>query len=207
MKRQIFVVLILLISVASYSQFNKNIAIEVRYPLPIGDNFINKGFDKGYLGIIDLGLDYNVIEKNGLGLGIVFNTSYLRFSETDVNLLILSPKIKLEYEIELNKLSIIPQIGVGFSSWQYRVYDIIYTDELGNYLYTSDFKQIENGLTLKGATKFVINTDKRVKWYFNIAYEFTRLEKSEYESANTKYNRNIQMIYPGVGMIWNFSKS
>jgi len=207
MKKITIICLILTITISSFSQINtENISFELRYPIPIGDNFINKGFDNGYLGLIDLGIDYNILKTNGLGVGIILNTSVLRLSETDLTLMILSPKLKVEYEIDLNKISIIPQVGVGYSNWRFRAPEMTYYDEFGNPVQGEKYKENENGLTIKGATKLVINGDKQIKWYFNLSYEFTKLEKPEQEGGDTKYNRNIHLIYPGIGMTWDFGK-
>lgn len=81
-----------------------------------------------------------------------------------------------------------------------------YTDEFGEITQGVTYKKNENGLTTKTAVKLVVNNDKKIKWYFNLSYEFTKLEKSKHEEDNIKFNRNIQMIYPGVGIIWNFGE-
>lgn len=207
MKRITIIGLILTITISTYAQLNtENISFELRYPIPIGDNFINKGFDNGYLGLIDLGVDYNVIKTNGLGIGVLLNSSVLRLSETDLTLIILSPKLKVEYEIDLNKISIIPQIGAGYSNWRFRAPAMTFTDESGNPVQGEDYKKNENGLTLRGGTKLVLNSDSKVKWYINFTYEFTKLEKPEKPVKDNKHNRNIHMIYPGVGLTWNFGK-
>jgi hypothetical protein len=207
MKKILIIGLIFLSSISTYSQLNtKNISFELRYPIPFGDNFINKGFGNGYLGLIDFGFDYNIIKINGLGIGILLNSSFLRLSETDLTLMILSPKIKVEYEIDLNKISIIPQVGIGYSNWRFRAPEMTYYDELGDPVHGEKFKQNENGLSIKGATKIVINNNNRIKWYFNLSYEFTKLEKPEQDGGDKKFNRNIHLIYPGIGMIWNFGE-
>ena len=205
MKKILLIGLILFKSISSYSQVNtENISFELRYPIPIGDNFLNKGFDTGYIGLIDIGVDYNIFNINGLGIGVLLNSSILRLSENDLTLTILSPKLKVEYEISLNKISIIPQVGVGYSNWRFRAPAMTYTDVYGNLFQTKEIKINENGLTVKGASKIVINNDKRIKWYFNLSYEFTKLGKSEQGAEDNKYNRNLHLIYPGIGVIWYF---
>lgn len=207
MKKLMLIGLIHLLCVTSYSQFiTKSISFELRYPFPVGDNFINKGLDNGYLGLIDLGVDYNLFKNNGLGLGVTLNSSLLRLNVTDVTLLIISPKIKVEYEIDLNKILIIPQIGIGYSNWRFRAPDVTLIDEFGNPVGMGKSRDDQNGLTLEAATKLVINNDRKLKWYFNLSYEFTKLEKPEYDSGDTKFNRNIQLLYPGIGVIWNFGE-
>ncbi len=211
MKKITIIGLILTITISTFAQINTdNISFELRYPIPIGDNYINKAFDNGYLGLIDLGVDYNIIKSNGLGIGILLNSSVLRLSESDLTLIILSPKLKVEYEIDLNKISIIPQIGAGYSNWIFRspAPDLTLTDEYGNPVQGDGekFKKNESGLTLRGGSKLVLNTDSKVKWYINFTYEFTKLEKPDKPALDTKQNRNIHMIYPGVGLTWNFGK-
>lgn len=211
MKKITIIGLILIITISSFSQINtENISFELRYPIPIGDNFINKGFDNGYIGLIDLGVDYNIIKTNGLGIGLLLNSSVLRLSETELTLMILSPKLKVDFEIDLNKVSIIPQIGVGYSNYRYRApaSDMTLTDEFGNPVEgdSEKFKQNENGFTLRGGSKLVLNSDNKVKWFINFTYEFTKLEKPDEPMQDTKQNRNIHMIYPGVGLTWNFGK-
>jgi hypothetical protein len=190
MRKILIIGLIILSASSTYSQLNtENISFELRYPVPIGDNFINKGFDNGYLGIIDFGVDYNIIKTKGFGIGLLLNTSVLRL-----------------YEIDLSKIIIIPQIGVGYSNWRFRAPAMTFTDEFGNPVQGEEYKLNENGLTLRGGSKIVLNTDSKVKWYINFTYEFTKLEKPDEPAEDTKHNRNIQIIYPGVGLTWNFGK-
>jgi hypothetical protein len=178
--------------------------VELRYPIPIGNNFLNKSLGSGYLGLIDLGVDYNFIETNGLGIGILLNSSILRFSETDLTLLILSPKLKIEYAIKTDMISIIPQIGLGYSNWRFRAPAITMNSEFGEHIEFPKFKENKHGITVKGATKFLYNSNKNINWYFQLAYEFTKLEKPDNGANDSKHNRNMQLLYPGIGMIMNF---
>jgi len=203
MRKLLIIGLIIFSSISTYSQINtKIISFETRYPIPIGNNFINKGFDKGYSGQIDFGIDYNVINKRKLGIGVLLNASFLNLSETDVNLLILSPKVKVEYEIDLNRISILPQFGIGYSKWLFRGSEMTYFDEISDQFQKRKYKEDQSGLTIMGSTKFLINSNKRIKWFLKLSYEFTKLEKDDI--GNSKFNRNIHLFYPGVGMTWNF---
>jgi hypothetical protein len=203
--KKVVIFLILFQVFSSYAQINTdNISFELRYPFPIGNNFINKAQDLGYTGLFDLGLDYNILNTFGIGVGVLFNASFLQLSQTDVNLMILSPKVKVEYEINLNKISIIPQIGVGYSNWRFQSPGVTLTGESGNAYRLSGHIQNYNGLSIKSITKFILNNDKRVKWYLNFSHEFTKLEKPEEPVENRNYNRNIHLIYPGIGMKWSF---
>jgi hypothetical protein len=207
MKKPALTFLIVLSAFLISAQNNNNfISINARYPVPTGDNFINKGLGNGYTGIMDIGLDYRMVKFKGFGMGISFNTSILRLPETDLTLVILSPKVLFDYETGLNRISIIPQIGVGYSNWIFRSPAISFTDESGNPVHGDAVKQNENGFNLGGGLKFVLNTDNHVKWYINFTYEYTRLEIPDETAENSGHNRNIQMFYPGVGLIWIFGR-
>lgn len=205
MKKLLVIGLIIFQSITSCAQNNAHkISFELRYPVPFGDNFINNAYDNGYSGLIDIGIDYNIIEKNGLGIGILLNSSFLKLSETDVSLIILSPKIKIDYEYKVDQFSIIPQIGLGYSNWQFRIPAYNLTDADGNPLEGEDQVKYRNGLTIKGGAKFVFNSNKRLDFYFQIAYEFTKLDKPDNGASNSANNRNIHLFYPGVGVSWKF---
>ena len=114
-------------------------------------------------------------------------------------MVILSPKIKIDYEISMDKISIIPMVAFGYSNWRTQ----------SNFMGYSSHSSM-HGLTLKGATKVVFKSDKKMNWYLLFAYEFTQLEKPGYNvygSMDTNYNRIRQILYPGVGMIWKFNTS
>ncbi len=68
------------------------------------------------------------------------------------------------------------------------------------------FKDNQNGLTLRWGAKLVLNSDNKVKWFINFTYEFTKLERSDKPVLDNKFNKSIHMIYPGVGLTWNFRK-
>ena len=202
MRKIILAGLIILNAIASYSQLNTgDVSLEIRYPVSIGES--SNGLDNNPTGLIDIGLDYTVLKSNQLGIGLQFNSSFLKFTGNDVNLVILSPKIKVAYEITLNKITFIPMVGLGYAYWSFRIPGVTVLDEFGNPLLMPAYTQNENGLTVKGATKFLFNTDKKINWYLNLSYEFTRLGESA-EMVHLK--RNQQLIYPGLGVIWNFGK-
>lgn len=208
MKKLFLIGLIFLLPISSYAQINTdNVSFEIRYPIPSGDNFINKGFlSDGYSGLFDLGVGYNIIKTNGFGVGLLLNSSMLTFSETDMTLVILSPKIKVEYEVKINKFSIIPQIGIGYSNWRFTAPAILMYDAYGNPVEGEKYKENEYGLTVRGASKFVLNSSKKINWYVQFSYEYTKMNKQDNEFYDSKYNRNVHLLYPGVGMIWNFTK-
>jgi hypothetical protein len=181
------------------------ISFEVRYPIPVGDNFINKGATDGYFGIVDLGVDYTILKVNNLGVGLMINSSVLKFSAFDVTLWTISPKVKIDYVINLNRIRLIPGAGFGYSNW--RSYSKLPNFSVsGEPSGTSLDKTVQNALSFQAEAKVLFRKEKRINWYFEIAYEFTRLEKPEFPAEDSGFNRNIQLLYPGIGMIWMLKK-
>jgi len=206
MKTRSLIVLAILQVNLLYSQINKeDIAFELRYPIPVGDNFVNKGLDKGYTGIIDYGIDYNVVKMKNFRVGIIVNTSYLKQTTSEVDLRIISPKIKCEYNYELSKISIIPQVALGYSKLHFHAKAT--TIQIDDQIFDiPEEESTESGLALKAGTKVVYNSHKTIQWYCSLAYEFTKLEKPSDGQGDTAFNRNIGLLYSGVGVIWTFNK-
>ncbi len=206
MKTRLLIVLALLQVNLLFSQINKeDIAFELRYPIPVGDNFINKGLDKGYTGIIDFGIDYNVVKMKNFSVGVLLNTSYLTQTKSEVDLRIISPKIKCEYNYALSKISIIPQVALGYSSLYFHAKAT--TVQVDDQIFEIPEEELtEGGLALKAGTKIVYNANRAIQWYGSIAYEFTKLEKPSNEAEDTSFNRNVGLLYPGVGVIWTFNQ-
>ena len=205
-KKILFVLIILIPMNSLFSQINREeIAIDVRYPIPIGDNFLNNNSRGGYLGLVDIGIDYNLLKLNNFGIGFLINSTVLSFSKNDVTLIILSPKIKVDYKININKISIIPNIAIGYSNWQFRSSAKTFAVENGIPVQIDQAAEFLNGITLKGGTKVVLNSTSRLNWYFQFTYEFTRLEKPD-NGIDSNYNRNMHILYPGIGVVWRFNK-
>jgi len=206
MKKILIVLFILIPASTLFSQINREeIGIDVRYPIPIGDNFLNNNSRGGYLGLVDIGIDYNLIKINNFGIGVLINSSVLRFSKNDVTLIILSPKIKVDYKININRISIIPNIAIGYSNWQFRSSAKTFAVENGIPVQIDQAAEFLNGITFKGATKIMLNSNRQLNWYFQFAYEFTKLEKP-HNAVDSQYNRNMHILYPGVGVVWKFNK-
>ena len=206
MKRLLFVLIILIPMNSLFSQINREeLAIDVRYPIPIGDNFLNNNSRGGYLGLVDIGIDYNLLKLNNFGIGFLINSTVLSFSKDDVTLIILSPKIKVDYKININKISIIPNIAIGYSNWQFRSSAKTFAVENGIPVQIDQTAEFLNGITFKGATKIMLNSNRQLNWYFQFAYEFTKLEKP-HNAVDSQYNRNMHILYPGVGVVWKFNK-
>jgi hypothetical protein len=208
MKIKIYFIIVFTILQTSllFSQgINDNISLELRYPFPLGDNFLNnKIVDKGYYGLIDIGLDYSLFRIKNFGIGILVNTSIYKLDISNLTLMVFSPKMKFEYNINFGKFTLIPQLAVGYSNWRFRAPTSSITDESGNVFYIKKIENNENGLSFKGSSKLVFDSSRKMAFYIQVAYEFTRLEKPTMPAVDSKYNRNLKIIYPVVGMLWKF---
>ncbi len=206
MKQIVYTLIFWLNTTFAFSQFQNEIEATIRYPIPVGDNFINKGGGKGYTGFFDIELGYNPFKFGEFNVGVTVNSSWLKLSVTDLSLTILSPKIKLAYTSKFDKIWIIPTFGIGYSYLEFKTGELIVHDELGNLVNLGKFKESQNGISFMLGTKVVFNTGNKLKWYASCAYEFTRLEKPNSPTVNSSFNRNLQMLYPGVGLMWSFTK-
>lgn len=117
MKKFILGIFLFIQAGLAYSQLNTTaISFDLRYPVPAGNNYLNKAFGAGYIGLIDIGVDYSIIKVNNWVFGILLNTSLLRLDKNDVTLNTISPKVKVDYKIDIGKLSLIPQVGFGYAA-------------------------------------------------------------------------------------------
>ena len=202
-KKYVILICFLLQTTFLFSQESKNnLFLEVRYPKTFGD--INKGFagSNKYIGLIDLGLDYKFFEINNWGVGINLNTSFLKLSETSTHLTILSPKLTMDYALPIDNKVFITQFGIGYANWRLRDSELI-TGQIGNPSQNEEFKQNENGLAIKVATKLVLNNNKKINWYLQLAYELTKLKNADDLSNGYIFDGNMQVLYPGFGIVWN----
>ena len=206
MKRLFLTSIFSFLLVSSFSQINESISIKIGYPISVGNNFINnKDSDLKYKGITDIGIDYSFYRLKNMEFGILFNATFLNLEISDVNLMMLTPKLKMDYILNHNNLEIKPQISFGYSNWRFRQpnYQIGEGDEE---MTIEGIKENYNGLSMKFANKISFNKNKRINWYLEISYEFTRLEKPNNDIVDNNYNRNLQLFYPSIGVIWNFMK-
>lgn len=209
MKKLLTSSILLLLAISLWAQMNESISIKLGYPIPVGNNFLN-GSEPNlkYKGIADIGIDYSFYRTNNLEVGILFNAMFLRLDMTDVNLMMLTPKLKMDYNINLKHVTIKPQLNVGYSHWQIRQDDyLIYPGEGEEYMVIEGSNENYNGFSAGLASKVILNTNRRLNWYLEVGYEFSRLEKPSNDIVNNSYNRNLGMVYPRIGVIWNFRKS
>jgi len=194
MKRALAFAILLFTYTQSFSQFaGSNLSLTLGYPVPVGHNFINKGADIGYTGIADIGLDYTIFKVNKIDVGILMNTSFLKFKPADVSLNILSPKVKVGYTIQLKKIDIQPQLAIGYAHFSFDGSEYNYKENSG-------------GLAAKASTKVILKSNKKINYYLSLAYEFNKIGELTPDASGTNFNRNIQFITPGVGILWKFSQ-
>ncbi len=209
MRKLLVTSVLLLLTMSLSAQVNESISVKLGYPVPVGNNFLNGSKPNlKYKGIADIGIDYSFYRINNLEVGILFNTMFLRLDMSDVNLMMLSPKLKLDYNINLKHMAIKPQLNVGYSHWQIRQDDyLIYTGEDDEYMVIGGANENYNGFSVGLASKIMLNTSHRLNWYLEVTYEFSRLEKPSNNVVNNSYNRNLGMVYSRIGVVWNFKKS
>lgn len=211
MKRIIFASLFSVLIINSFSQLNESIAIKIGYPVVVGNNFLNnknseyknENSEFKYKGVADIGIDYSFYRMKNLEFGLLFNATFLSLDISNVNLMMLTPKLKMDYNLNINKVEIKPQISFGYSNWRFTQPD--YQIGEGNEEMTIKGINVNyNGLSVMFANKLSWNMNKRINCYLEFAYEFTRLEKPNNNIIDNSHNRNLQLFYPRVGIIWNF---
>jgi hypothetical protein len=206
MKKGILLLFILIYSTTSYSQFfNKDkIAFDLRYPLPVGNNFINKAFIVGYTGLFDLSVDYTMHNLKNLEFGLVYNSSFFRLSESKLSLVTICPRFNFDYTLNLGKISFIPNVALGYSVWYFWGPSYTVHDLNGNeYTFEKTFETLK-GFSVRTGLKTVLENKKPLSWYVQFSYEFTNFDEPTNNIADSRYNREISILLPGVGVIWRF---
>lgn len=200
-----FKLLIILGSLLPICAFGQaTLTTEARFPIPIGNNYVSNGFDRGYQGIADIGIGSRIVGKNNLSVNFCVSSSILYLKITTVTLTILSPKVTLNYRIPTNRINFLAQGGIGYSNWFFRSSEkYILTDEFGNQVGSGRFKTQDSGINYRGSLGAELSEFERLTVCILFSYEFTRLSKPEV-APNTKFNRNIQMLYPGIALMWKF---
>ena len=68
--------------------------------------------------------------------------------------------------------------------------------------------ETQHGVSIKVATKIIFEKNKRINIFFVMGYELYRLQElADAPPSFDSYNRNIQLIYPGIGVILKLGKS
>ncbi len=183
----------------------KQIEVELRYPKPIGDHFLAKGFGSGYTPVIDLGLGYSIarLRKQKVGFGLKANLAYLILPETKVQAFIFSPKIVIDgrFGWKNSKLKVIPEIGLGYSLLTFNKSNI---GGRGDGLHPGDEIEME-GPMFRSGFKFLWKKDRKIHLFYSLYYEFIKITNSGFDMLDVPYNTSLHMFYPGVGAVWNFN--
>jgi hypothetical protein len=194
MKRLSLLIVFLFTFSETFSQFkDSDLSLTLGYPVPVGYNFVNKGAGNGYTGIADIGLDYTLFKANRLDAGFLMNASFLTFRLTHVSLTSLSPKVKIGYTIKLKKIDIQPQLAAGYTHFSFDGPEYTHKEGIG-------------GPAFKASTKIILKSEKKINYFASLAYEFSKMGLSTPAIPDIKFNRNIQLITPGIGVLWKFSR-
>jgi hypothetical protein len=189
MYRPVFILFFLLLAPLSFSQsFMNSLNFELRYPIPVGKNFMNSNdLGSGYKGIIDAGAGINVFEVRNFSVGFQLSASVLSLSVSDLTATGITPKITASYDFRPGNISIIPQAAFGYTNWRFK---------------SGDFLRSENGISMEVSLKMVLRSSRRINLYLQGAYQHTRLELPSYGEIDSDFNRNINTFYPGIGVLW-----
>jgi opacity protein-like surface antigen len=183
MKQKLLLALLLIFSIKSFSQ-NSKFSLELNYPIPIGENFI----EKNYNGITDLSF-LNI--GASLNAGILKNSKEDRVQPFDVTTFVIQPRIFAELDSEsLTKFH--PSIGLGYTFMSFNTsgIDILNPDNPNS----SSSSQTESGINLILGVAYDITK----KLFTQVQYDFIKIGVDN-EVPNTKYNRNINILKIGLG--------
>ncbi len=191
MKRYIYVTVIFLIAMKSYSQ-NSKFSIDFNYPILMDNYFIGENYN----GIIDIGLDYTFESANTMNLGLSFNTSILQNNanknignQFKVTSYVFQPKLMLVgNSVLLGGFS--PSVGIGYSFF---LFDITgssngFSDAAGD---------TQSGFNLNLGLAY----DLSDKFFTQVQYDFFKTSVSD-GVPKIKYNTNINLLKIGLG--YNF---
>jgi len=186
----------------AYSQTGNKIFLEIKYPLPVGENFLSRAYNNGYTGFFNTNLGYSRKLGDQFGAGGAFGTTYLRLLETNMNAVVLCPMVQGFYyfpvETERNKVT--QMIAIGYSFWSFFSDNLnfpsdstIVTDPDGHY------RENRHGFALGSSTKVSYFISDRVSIDFIIQLNFHRLKAIKTEERSW-YNQNVAILFPGLGI-------
>ena len=188
MKRKIFLVVLLILSLKSVGQDQK-FGIELGYPILIDDNFIGSN----YSSIIDLGLSYRIARTDLIDFGITLNSFILKsandgsLSEFDITVVGIQPSLYGEFKIEaLGSFHPLARVGYTILSFS-DAFDL----STGQQLDSNDSRSGFNfGI---GAVYGITN-----RLFVKIEYNFTKLNKDS-EVFDSDFNTNVNILLVGLG--------
>lgn len=169
--------------------------IEANFPIAIGDNF----FGDNYNAIVDLGINYRILQKEVVNLGVSANFGFFKNTKsgaTDLNQLLdvkifpIQPRLFAEFNIaNLEKLH--PQIGIGYSIIIYKAKwaDNQEAESPPNY------NDSESGFNFNLGIAY----DLSEKFFLQAQYDYVKIEV-ENGVPDISYNTNINILKFGIGL-------
>ena len=157
-----------LISISLYSQ-NSAVSVELSYPLPAGDNFIQRSYN----GIVDAGVKVRAVDIGAFRLGGAFNSTILvKNNDVDtspltVNITAIGLQPKLFVELDSPLLERFhPHVGVGYSFFVFS----IESDALGDFG-TAIENETQSGVNFHLGVAY----DFTERFFLQVQYDFTKL--------------------------------
>ncbi len=190
MKQKLLLTLLLIFASKSFSQESK-FSIELNYPIPIGNNFI----EESYSGIIDIGVDYRFANLNPINVGISLNSGVLLnnsnlnngFQNFKVTSYVIQPRLFGELNLEsIRKLH--PSIGIGYTFMVFK------SSGMNNGFDISDENYSLSGFNFN----FGLSYDVTEKLFTQVQYDFVKLGVDD-GVPDIKYNTNINILKIGLG--------
>lgn len=178
--------IILITGIKSFAQDSK-ISLQLNYPIPIGENFI----ETSYEGIFDIGANIQLINLNNIDYGISFNGGILKglkgFNNINVTSYIIQPKLYVALEA-FDKIH--PFFGIGYSTMIF------------HYIYQFNGLEIKNSSTDGGLNfNFGIEYDITQKIYAQGGFDFIKIDV-DHNIPKTKFNTDIKILKVGLGYRW-----
>lgn len=161
MKQKILLIILLTISIKSFSQDSK-LGLQLNYPIPVGNNFVGEN----YHGIIDVGADYRIVDINPINIGVSLNGGVLLAPEDlKVTAYVIQPSIFGELDLE-SLVKLHPSVGIGYTLM---VFDASTTTNRG-------LTVLDTSKTLSGFNfNFGLSYDITTKYFVQVQYDFIKL--------------------------------
>jgi hypothetical protein len=168
------------------------------YPIPIGYDFVNKSYTKGYLGLFSVEIGYAHSFFYNIFTGINLELDHLYLDSANIDLEIFKPSLSIGYPIKLSKLVITPQVNIGYSLWRY--YSKYVTGTKTD-LDSNSYYESNNGISIGGTIYFSYPVYRNISINLSFRYEYTHLSVPSNATYTSRYYQDIQMIYPGLGLM------
>lgn len=184
-------ILLFFLGLISFSQ-NKNLSLEVSYPLTVDKNFLGEN----YRGTIDFGAAYRFIDFEKVKLGVSVNAGFYSdndnedtgFDKVDVSIFAFQPRAFAELYLEEDS-KFRPRLGLGYTSLRFKLNEL-----------PSNFDgQLEDSDTRGG-----LNINLGVGFYFSpkvfalLQYDFIKLSNDSGFPDST-FSQNVNLLKIGVG--------